>query len=166
MKPTPTIEELKSLFDYEHDSGRLVWKIKRNSRGGKIAPGVDAGSLTRSGYLELKISGYRTYVHRVAWAMFYGMWPTGTIDHLDGDPLNNRASNLRHCTQSVNCENLRKPRRDNLLGVQGVSRKKNRYRSSIQVGGKRAYLGSFMTADEAHNAYLEAKRRLHEGCTI
>jgi hypothetical protein len=168
MKPMPTVEELKSFFDYEPDSGRLVWKVARKSRGGKVSPGVEAGSLSGAGYLELKVGGFRTYVHRVAWAIHYGAWPTGVIDHIDGDGLNNRISNLRHVTQRVNCENKRKTRSDNTSGFTGVMWRtdKRRWCAVIQVNGKRLRRGGYDTPEEAHKAYLQAKRELHEGNTL
>jgi hypothetical protein len=41
-----------------------------------------------------------------------------------------------------------------------------RLSASVWVGGKRVYLGRFDTAEEAHAAYVAAKRRLHQGCTL
>lgn len=168
MKPLPPVEELKSLFDYEPDSGRLVWKVTRRSRGGKIAPGVEAGSLSAAGYLELKVSGFRTYVHRVAWAIYYGTWPRGNIDHKDGNKVNNAIANLRDCPQRINNENQRKRRSDNTSGFSGVMWRtdKKRWCVVIQVNGKRFRRGGYSTPEEAHEAYLKAKRELHEGCTI
>lgn len=42
----------------------------------------------------------------------------------------------------------------------------SRLRTGIGSSKKRTYLGLFDTAEEAHEAYLQAKRRMHEGCTI
>lgn len=44
--------------------------------------------------------------------------------------------------------------------------KQNFYQAGITVSGKFISLGCFKTADEAHDAYVTAKRQLHEGCTI
>ncbi len=66
----------------------------------------------------------------------------------------------------LNCENLRKARKDSRTGLLGASWAGYSFVATIQVRGKKKHLGSFATAEEAHAAYLEAKRKLHEGCTI
>jgi hypothetical protein len=166
MKAQPIASELQSIMDYDSSSGAVVWKVRRHGRGGAISPGDSVGSKNAGGYLETKINGYRTYVHRIAWALHHGAWPKGNIDHKDGDRLNNSIDNLRDCSQSTNIENRRIPRSDSKIGIQGVGKKKNRYYSTIQTHGQRKYLGSFMTAEAAHDAYLKAKRQFHHGNTL
>lgn len=168
MKQQPTIDELKAIMEYECESGRLLWKVRRNSRNGKVKPGAEVGSLTKTGYKEAAVCGYRTYVHRLAWALHYGAWPAKNIDHIDGDKLNNRIANLRDCAQAVNVENIRKVRSDNTSGYTGVLWRadKKRWCAVIQVGGKRKRLGGYDTPEQAHEAYLAAKRELHAGCAI
>ncbi len=168
MKQQPTIDELKAIMEYENESGRLLWKVSRNSRGGKVIPGDQVGSLTKTGYFETAISGYRTYVHRIAWALHHGAWPKKHIDHIDGNKLNNSITNLRDCVQRVNVENQRKIRTDNTSGFTGVMWRtdKKRWCAVIQVNGKRMRKGGFDTPEQAHQAYLQAKRLLHEGNTL
>jgi hypothetical protein len=68
---------------------------------------------------------------------------------------------------SVNQQNHRVARVDNKCGLLGVSSSGKRWQARIgHPGGKDAYLGLFDTPELAHAAYLEAKRRLHPGCTI
>jgi hypothetical protein len=86
------------------------------------------------------------------------------VDHIDGDPLNNRRSNLRICTIAENARN----RKSGLTksGYKGVSRHSTRqrakpWRAKIMAEGKEYKLGHFETSQEAHAAYVEAARRLH-----
>lgn len=81
------------------------------------------------------------------------------VDHADGDGLNNRRSNIRLATPTQNMANRGHDRR-NLLGVKGVSKIYNKYRATITPDGKKVYLGTFATAEEAHAAYLGAARVL------
>lgn len=108
--------------------------------------------------------------HRLAWVHVHGSWPAGDIDHINGDKLDNRIANLRDVTRSVNKENMRSARGDNKVGLLGVHvRRQNTtrpYVASIRVSGKLIHLGAHNTPEAAHAAYLEAKRRLHSGCTI
>jgi len=96
-----------------------------------------------------------------------GEWPVHSIDHRDGNKLNNRWTNLRMVTHKTNCENRVKPNRNSTSGILGVSAAKDgTYKARICSDGAITHLGTFATAEIAQSAYLEAKRRLHGGCTI
>lgn len=79
------------------------------------------------------------------------------VDHINGNTLDNRRSNLRVCTSQQNSMN-RRVRRESRSGYKGVLYLKDRhvYRATIQVGGRRKYLGHFKTPLEAAKAYNEA----------
>jgi hypothetical protein len=79
------------------------------------------------------------------------------IDHIDGDGLNNRKSNLRVCTHSENHMN-QKVRINSFTGLKGVfyDKRRNYYYSSIIVNSKCIYLGSFESPDMAKKAYDNA----------
>jgi hypothetical protein len=109
----------------------------------------------------------KQYVHVVAWVMQTGLLPEQQIDHKDGVRSNNRWSNLRPASASLNKQNMRVARADNCTGLLGVGRAGRKFRASISIeGSHRRHLGVFPTAGEAHEAYLAAKRTLHPGCTI
>jgi hypothetical protein len=81
------------------------------------------------------------------------------VDHRDGDGLNNRRTNLRLCTRSQNLGNSRCAPR-NTSGFKGVrfNRRIGRYYAQICVDHRSTYLGSYVTAEEAHAAYVRAAR--------
>ena len=111
----------------------------------------------------------RFSAHRLAWLYVTGDWPVGVIDHINGDRTDNRFENLRDVTQKTNSENLRGPQKrtaSRFLGVHAQRRKSTRFLAQIVTDGKLKHLGSFSTPEPAHEAYLAATRRLHEGCTI
>jgi hypothetical protein len=118
----------------------------------------------------LQISVDRTIykAHRLAWLFVYGHHPIHEIDHINGNPMDNRIQNLRDVPHRVNAENKRKAGRTTYSGLLGAHYHKNsgRYASNIKANGKQICLGYFSTAEEAHAVYVEAKRRIHEGCTI
>lgn len=98
-----------------------------------------------------------------------GEWPEINVDHRDGDPSNNRFSNLRDVAQQVNVQNVRKGTKRNLSsGLLGVSfhARDRLWRARIYKDGKDIVLGYFKTPEAAHAAYLSAKRDIHAGCTI
>lgn len=157
-------QRVRELFDYELETGRL---IRRRASGIARAGYVDLTIML--GYGFVAFDGTQVQAHRLIWLHQYGTWPEGVIDHIDGDPLNNRLCNLRDVPQGVNAQNQRKARSDNRsTGLLGAYRRKDtgRFTSRIKSNGKYLSLGQFDTAEEAHAAYVDAKRRLHEGCTL
>lgn len=81
------------------------------------------------------------------------------IDHINGNKLDNRRSNLRVVTRSENLMNA-KTRSNNTSGYKGVSfnRDCNRWQAHIRTS-KSIYLGLFDTKEDAHKAYCEAAIR-------
>jgi hypothetical protein len=84
----------------------------------------------------------------------------GVIDHIDGDGLNNRKSNLRICSNAENSRNQRKPK-NNTSGAKGVSRIRGRWQARIKLDGKSIFLGIFNTVEDAAAAYAHASRDVH-----
>ncbi len=155
---------VRELFHYDPETGvftRLVTRQGLGARAGDIA-----GTRKPSGYLSIWICGANHMAHRLAWLYVHGKWPAHEIDHIDGNRANNAIANLRDVTRSVNHENLRSARSDSAHGFLGVSPFFGKWKARITVNGKFQHLGTFSTPEEAHAAYLEAKRRLHVGCTI
>jgi hypothetical protein len=82
------------------------------------------------------------------------------VDHINGNPLDNRRSNLRTCNKSQNSCNRGAPR-TNKLDLKGVRKIDGRYMAQICKNQKGFYLGLFSTPEEAHEAYKAAARVLH-----
>ncbi len=84
------------------------------------------------------------------------------VDHKDGDGLNNRRVNVRHCTRAQNNLNigLRKDNRSRLKGV-SLDKRINRWKAEIQRDGRRKFLGHFASAADAYAAYCAAAAELH-----
>ena len=154
---------LRSILNYNADTG-VFTRIARTSTS--VHVGDVAGSKHGSGYIQISVMGRPYLAHRLAWLYVTGSWPADQIDHLDGRRDNNVFANLRDVTSKVNGQNQRRPRSDNASGFLGVARSRKRWSAHIGVDGQHSCLGHFDTPAEAHAAYIEAKRRLHEGCTI
>lgn len=82
------------------------------------------------------------------------------VDHIDGNPTNNRRSNLRLCTEAQNSKN-KSIQRNNTSGHKGVhlNKKSGKWVSRISVDGKRIVLGTFDKFDDAVNARKEADEK-------
>ena len=152
--PTFTPQELKALLAYDPNTGLFIWRTTASNR----APaGSVAGTTNRLGYVLIGIQDRQYFAHRLAWYYAHGMWPASEIDHVDGDPSNNRLSNPRLATHSQNTWNTAKPV-TNRSGAKGVSWSAGRWRATIKVHGRQVHLGRFDTVAEAHTAYVEAAK--------
>lgn len=160
-------DELRERLSYDPETGRLTWKKARDS--GRI--GKEAKCLDVAGYIQVNVAGSVLKGHRIAWAIYYGEWPSDHIDHINGVRNDNRIANLRCVNGTMNTQNKRNGSCKSKTGVLGVyfyeqMRPEKRYRAKIQANGKQYHLGGFSTPEEAHEAYVQAKRRLHAGCAI
>lgn len=156
--------ELKQLFDYDDKTGNLIWK--KQQRGGKVVVGGPAGTyvINKNGYRRkiIHLQGKTYRLHRLIWLWHYGSIPE-MIDHIDNDAWNNKIENLRECNRSQNNSNRKFG--GNKSGFKGVSKvikgDKIYYFAQIKIDGKTKHLGSFKTAEEAHEAYKIAAIKRH-----
>lgn len=154
-------QRLLDQLCYDQSTGVFLWNVTRN----RIAKETQAGCLNKEGYRIIKLDGATFKAHRLAWFYVHGVWPTGIIDHKDGNGDHNWISNLRDTSQAVNCENKKKARKKDtstLMGVSYISRLK-KYKATITVRGVNHYLGLHLTEKDAHEAYMIAKRKHHVG---
>ena len=160
------IDDLKAIVNYDPATGLLSWKFQ--SRNGRRAMGHDATRNGKKGYRVISLNGRTHLAHRVCWLMFYGVPPSGALDHIDGDKTNNAIGNLREASALENSHNIFKPYSTNSSGLLGVyfDKDKNRWRGEIIANKKRHRLGWFKTKEEAHAAYLGAKSLLHKSATL
>jgi hypothetical protein len=149
-----TQQQLKSVIRYIPICGLFLYT--ENYPGKKR--GTVVGTTVTNMYTHISIYGKKYKAHRLAWLYVYGKWPEGQIDHIDGDPSNNRIDNLRLATQSQNNRN-KKMSSNNTSGAKGVSRIGSRFQAQITVAGKRRYLGTFGTLNEAADAYKTAAEK-------
>lgn len=158
-------ESLRQLLRYDSETGKLYWLV---NRGRNARTGSEAGTVLKRGVVSIRINGKFYLAHQLAWVFIHGQWAESELDHRDGDPRNNRPENLRKVDRNGNLQNYRRATaRNKNSGLLGAYRGcRGRWFSSIHTNGKTTYLGSFDTKEEAHAAYVTAKRRLHPTCTI
>lgn len=158
--PRIVIEEFCKIVRYDHDNGNFFWKVNRYGRGGSRA-GMVAGFINENGYRCFRIKGKKFYAHRLAWLFIHKQWPHGIIDHINGNRSDNRICNLREVTTSQNIANTNATCAKSSLRGAHWSSEKGKWFSRIMFNGKTKYLGYFNSKEEAHNAYIIARRNLH-----
>lgn len=147
-----TQELLKSVLNYNPDSGEFTWLVNIGSGSAARHPGDRAGyGAVRKEYRKIGIFGNEYYEHRLAFLYMTGRVPK-FIDHKDRNGTNNVWSNLREATRSQNQGN-RTRNKNNTSGYKGVWKLKDRWRAMIWYRGKGIHIGVFDTIEEAAVAY-------------
>lgn len=162
-----TAEQLRVRLLYDPEVGLFIRRFDvwtgRHRNVLIAAEGTVADLPHCEGYLRVSLFGRQYLSHRLAWLYMTGEWPVNMIDHRDGNRRNNRWENLRDVTNAVNMQNCRSAHIDSRSGLLGAHWDEARgvWQSKIMVNGHAIYLGRFDTPDEAHQAYMVAKRHLH-----
>lgn len=149
-----TVERLRDALYYDPETGFFTWR----ESSARIAKGLRAGGATGNGYHFIGIDARRYLAHRLAWLYVHGRWPEHFIDHINGDPSDNRLVNLREANNAQNSHNRSVTSRS-ATGLKGVSRKGKRFKAQITVDYHIIPLGVFDTPEEAHVAYRAAAIR-------
>ena len=160
-------KELRQILHYDPDTGGFIWHsrplrpgLERIDKGWNVrmARKPVAVRLDRQGYRQIGITPYgNIQAHRLAWFYVHGVWPKDEIDHINGDPLDNRICNLREADRVQNCSN-QKIRTDNTSGVKGVSwqQKTRKWYAYITHAGKMYARGTYDLFEDAVAARKKA----------
>jgi hypothetical protein len=155
---------------FEYSDGQLIWKLRprsafscdrgfnvhRNKYAGKVA-----GNLGQNGYFYVRVQKKLLLVHRVIWEMHNRpLAGREEVDHHDTNRTNNLIGNLRLASRHQNGCNMSLPAH-NTTGFKGVSLHKatGRFAAYYKKHGKKHHIGYFVTAEEAHAAYVSAAKQ-------
>lgn len=168
------IDVLRKLIRYEPDTGLLFWNERPAgmfTSSGKLSQEVVAkrwnsrcagkpacNSVSDNGRKVGPVLGRMQKAHRVAYAIYHGRWPDGEVDHINGDPGDNRAVNLRDVSHGTNGRNQKTPR-DNQSGRIGVSwyGPTKSWHARIVVGNRTKHLGYYASFEDACAARARAE---------
>lgn len=150
-----TQDELRELLHYDPNTGLFTW-IKKTSN--RIKVGDIAGSVSDTGYIDIRLNRQLFRAHRLAWLYVYGIWPAHVIDHINHVRTDNRLCNLRDVPITVNASNV-SDRSSSVSGYTGVTwcKSSRKWRAKIQANGKYHHIGRFENLTDAVQAYLSAK---------
>jgi len=162
------ISFLRECFDCDPATGSLRWRERPRSHFphegrwryfNRRYANTESGSRDANGYrvVSLTFEGKlaRYYQHHIVWALTKDEWPKN-LDHYDGDTANNRIDNLFEADHSENDQNL-----DRRIAGATFRPHKHRWYARIKIDGKLIHLGAYKTKEEAHQAYLDAKKKYH-----
>lgn len=165
-----TPEMLRMFLEYSPATGRFFYKPRDRSffpdnRSFKIFKSRFAGkecfcTLGGNGYLHGCINNVLVYSHLAAYAISFGKWPDGILDHINGDRLDNRIENLRVVSSLGNSCNRAKStgKTSRFIGV-SWSKSKRKWRAYINSShNKTVHIGYFSSEEDAAAARLKAQR--------
>lgn len=147
-----TAEYVASILLYDPETGHLTWKVSRGNR----KRGDIAGSLNEYGYRKLKINKQIITATHAIWMLVTGEDPSQTIDHIDGNPDNNRWCNLRLATPSQQQGNKRMAC-NNTTGARGVLMHRGKFVARL----RKKHIGTFDNFEDAKLAYVAAAREYY-----
>jgi hypothetical protein len=155
-----TQDQLKSQLDYNPKTGIFTRKIHLSN----FTKNTKTVGYYRNGYHCISVFNKKYASHRLAWLYMTGSWPKNHIDHIDGNKSNNIFLNLRDVTNAENHQNIFKANLNNKTKLLGVMKqgKSESYQARIRHNYKTYCLGTYSTPEEAHLAYVKAKRLIHE----
>ena len=156
-----TREQLLDLLEFDAEISRFRWKKRPgNSRFNSNFYGTLAGCEVPCGaslwYRNIMVHGRHCQEHRLIWLYYYGQLPTESLDHINGDGLDNRIENLRLAPGNVNNKNQAK----SPLNTSGIPNvywlpKKNKY--VVYVRHNRiTHYGGYFKKEDRHIAAAKA----------
>lgn len=172
------ISELRRLVSYDPDSGEFRWLHRKPTdfpEGKGKPPDVTCAIWNKKyaglrafctdngcGHMRGRIHDSDYMAHRVAWAIFYGAWPDGQIDHINGIRSDNRIANLRVASNQDNSRNQRfRGGSSRFKGVCYLPQRKRWLAYCSDDQGRRRSLRTHATEEDAARAYNDAARRFH-----
>lgn len=154
-------ERFLSMFDVDFATGRIFWKKPPKNHAEK--EGREAGYLClgkgkNKDYWHIRAFSMTFKRSRLIFFLHHGFWPTPSVDHINGDSLDDSITNLRQCTHAQNAANiLHKKRRHDL--PKGVTvTKQGLFMARITKLGTTRSLGVFRTPEIAKEVYQKARK--------
>ena len=151
----PSIELLNELFELKNGT---LFRKKSVSKNTKI--GDKVGTISSNGYLQIRIEGKLYAGHRIIYKMATGKEPE-TLDHIDGNRLNNSLDNLREVNASQNATNAKKIK--NSSGYKNViwNKPRNKWLVKLMVNGKQKYIAETVDLNLANQIAIQAREKYH-----
>lgn len=168
---------LSKYFDYNPNTGEIrhkfiqaadlpkgfkhsveAWNRRKAYKRAELRSGCGNNYYTFRVYVYLNDYKGQKFLlaHRVAWLLHYKEWPRGEIDHIDGDPFNNKIENLRDCGDStINQRNMRPIKTRKF--PRGV-------RFTLSGGAKTPTFKAWYRNDDGKDAQLYCGRDYFEAC--
>jgi hypothetical protein len=154
----------KQIEGYEYEVSEMG-EVRNMKTGRILKPGKH-----RQGYSQVNLFKEKKQimfkVHRLVAMTFLensNQYPD--VDHKNNIKSDNRVENLQWCSHSQNRQNT-PLRKDNISGVKGVYKLKDKYKAHITIDGIRIHIGTYETIEEARDARIAKVREVFTNAHI
>lgn len=160
IRPLPPLGELSARYYVDPTSPTGLRHI--NGRpAGELRKRIKCGASSFRWALEIsRRPRKRIFVHRIVFALHHGRDTDLQIDHIDGNPLNNRIENLRECTNKQNCQNSGANRRSSTK-IRGVYPCDGKFQVKVMVHGRLKCFGRYETLEKAKEVRNRIGKEMH-----
>lgn len=162
MSKSLTQARLLEILRPDFTAGRFTWVSAPRFHPEVLGRDAGAECPHHSGksYVVIKIDGKAYRRGRLMFLAAYGRWPAPCLDHINGDSLDDRLTNLREATVMQNSWNHKRRAKTTALPMGVRQLKSGRFQARIARGHQTIYLGSFATPDAAAATYAAKRKEL------
>lgn len=161
--PPLTLEYINQRLNVDIENGSAKWVDATKHHQNLVGTLAGHARLNRAGkkYWVIRIDGIPYKRAQIILFIKSGEWPTQTVDHINGDSLDDRAVNLRHASITENSWNHKSRKKQSPLpmGVRLIPTS-GRFHARITKNKIVYCLGSFISPEAAYSAYAEKRKEL------
>ena len=159
----PSIEYLRQRIKVDTEKGVVTWVDA--TRHHKELNGLEAGCSRRSShhnkrYWYVKIDSLALKRSHIVFLFGVGHWPVNQVDHINGNSLDDRITNLRGATSTQNAWNHKHRAKQSPTPMGVRQTKSGRYQARIACNKKQIAIGTFETAEQAFEIYQQKRKEL------
>jgi hypothetical protein len=167
--PPLTVAEIEKRLSVDLETGCCFWKDPTKHHLNLI--GKEAGGPRKNRankfYWVIKLNGIPYKRAQLILTVASGKWPDQMVDHIDGDSLNDKATNLRHATGTQNAWNHRGRVKSNDLPMGIRQLPSGKFQARVACNKKTINIGSFHSLSDAQEAYVAKRKELfNEYCPL
>ena len=155
-------DDWRVVFDvWEYRDGALFWRIAAGRGVSVKRPGDQVATVPDDlGYCYVTFRKKHYAVHRVVFALTRG-WLPECLDHIDGNPSNNRHENLRPATRLQNQHNRRLNTKSK-SGAKNIVQHQNKWCVRFSVNRRTIHYGCYDDIETAKARAAEVRAELHK----
>lgn len=159
IDPWLTKNLVDSMFEIHPDEGKIFWKnVSKHHIGLNRKEAGGPSSARGKTYWVVSIHGKKYKRSRIIFLHVHGNISSQCLDHINGNSLDDRISNLREASFCQNCQNVKEKSKKSGLPMGIRTMASGKYQARISVNGRQIHLGCYETVEEAASVYQKKRK--------